>query len=71
MSPESDTVNASEVTLVAHELESKLNIGDHNVPEGVDDFDKEIWDDVYQVSHYAMDIFTYLKAEEVSKSNET
>lgn len=58
----------AEVTLVAHELESKLNIGDHNVPEGIEDFDKEIWDDVFQVSQYAMDIFTYLKSEEVNTS---
>lgn len=28
------------------------------------DFDKENWDDVYQVSNYAMDIFNYLKSRE-------
>jgi len=28
------------------------------------DYDKENWDDVYQVSHYAMDIFNYYKERE-------
>lgn len=34
------------------------------LPPGVDDFDKENWNDPYQVSHYAMDIFEYLKQRE-------
>lgn len=34
------------------------------VPEGVVDFDRENWDDPYQVSEYAMDIFSYLKQRE-------
>lgn len=34
------------------------------VPEGVIEFDKENWDDPIQVSHYAMDIFNYLKSRE-------
>ncbi|KAJ8946670.1 hypothetical protein NQ318_019984 [Aromia moschata] len=33
-------------------------------PENVQDFDKENWNDIYQVSHYAMDIFNYLKERE-------
>lgn len=33
-------------------------------PVGVEDFDKANWDDPFQVSHYAMDIFNYLKARE-------
>ncbi|XP_045511424.1 G2/mitotic-specific cyclin-B3 isoform X2 [Colias croceus] len=38
----------------------------HKIPEGVADFDLENWNDHYQVSHYAMDIFNYLKSREVS-----
>lgn len=34
------------------------------VPLGVIDFDRENWNDPYQVSHYAMDIFQYLKERE-------
>lgn len=34
------------------------------VPNGVVDFDRENWNDPYQVSHYAMDIFQYLKERE-------
>lgn len=34
------------------------------VPYGVIDFDKENWNDPYQVSCYTMDIFNYLKARE-------
>lgn len=46
-------------------MEAKLNLGNHEVPENVEDYDKEHWDDVYQVSHYAMDIFNYYKEREV------
>lgn len=58
------TTPVSDVTLVAHQLENQLNLGNHQVPEGVHDFDKENWDDVYQISNYAMDIFNYLKSRE-------
>lgn len=34
------------------------------VPEEVEDFDRKNWDDPFQVSHYAMDIFNYLKVRE-------
>ncbi|KAH8381599.1 hypothetical protein KR093_008955 [Drosophila rubida] len=34
------------------------------LPEGVEDFDRKNWDDPFQVSHYAMDIFNYLKQRE-------
>ncbi|XP_033207711.1 G2/mitotic-specific cyclin-B3 [Belonocnema kinseyi] len=38
---------------------------DRKLPEGVEwDFDGENWQDPYQVSHYAMDIFNYLKERE-------
>ncbi|XP_019878089.1 G2/mitotic-specific cyclin-B3 isoform X2 [Aethina tumida] len=54
----------SNVSIVAKEMEAKLNLGNHEVPENVEDYDKEHWDDVYQVSHYAMDIFNYYKERE-------
>lgn len=57
--------NLSVVSLVAQQLETKLNLGNHEVPAGVIDFDKENWDDVFQVSQYAMDIFNYMKSREV------
>lgn len=38
------------------------------LPENVEDFDKETLNDPFQVSLYAMDIFTYLKEKEVSHS---
>lgn len=53
------------ITMVAHQMEANLNLGNHEVPQGVNDFDKENWDDVFQISHYAMDIFNYLKSREV------
>ncbi|XP_008194308.1 G2/mitotic-specific cyclin-B3 isoform X2 [Tribolium castaneum] len=56
--------NLSVVSIVAQQLQNKLNLGIHEVPEGVPDFDKENWDDVHQVSHYAMDIFNYMKSRE-------
>jgi G2/mitotic-specific cyclin-B3 len=34
------------------------------LPHGVENFDKENWNDPYQVSHYAMQIFVYLKQRE-------
>ncbi|XP_013110428.2 G2/mitotic-specific cyclin-B3 [Stomoxys calcitrans] len=42
--------------------QEKLHV--HQVPEGVEDFDKINWNDPFQVSHYAMDIFNYLKERE-------
>uniref|UniRef100_A0A336MP55 CSON003545 protein n=1 Tax=Culicoides sonorensis TaxID=179676 RepID=A0A336MP55_CULSO len=35
-----------------------------NIPEDVEDFDKENWNDPFQVAIYAMDIFNYLKERE-------
>ncbi|KAF5302144.1 hypothetical protein FQA39_LY10479 [Lamprigera yunnana] len=52
------------VTLVAQQLEEYLNLDNHEVPEGVVDFDKENWNDIFQVSHYTIDIFNYLKSRE-------
>ncbi|XP_021197012.3 G2/mitotic-specific cyclin-B3 isoform X1 [Helicoverpa armigera] len=36
----------------------------HKTPLDVADFDKENWNDPFQVSNYAMDIFNYLKSRE-------
>ena len=36
------------------------------MPYGVVDFDKENWNDPYQVSHYTMDIFNYLRKSEAN-----
>jgi hypothetical protein len=36
----------------------------YSMPKGVDDFDKENWNDPFQVSNYAMEIFEYLKERE-------
>lgn len=54
----------SALSFISHQLEKHLNLGNHDIPEGVADFDKENWDDVFQISHYAMDIFNYLKSRE-------
>lgn len=51
---------------MAQQFEQQLNLDGYEIPEGVCDFDKENWDDIFQVSHYAMDIFNYLKSREVS-----
>lgn len=40
----------------------------HKPPSDVPDFDQENWNDPFQVSNYAMDIFNYLKSREVSIS---
>lgn len=47
-------------------IASRLNAAPETVlPEGVQwDFDAENWLDPFQVSHYAMDIFNYLKDRE-------
>ncbi|XP_051155373.1 G2/mitotic-specific cyclin-B3 [Leptopilina boulardi] len=47
-------------------VESRLNAPpERKLPEGVEwDFDGENWLDPFQVSHYAMDIFNYLKERE-------
>jgi len=60
-----DRKSLGNVSLVAQELLTKLNLGNHEVPEGIVDYDKENWDDIFQVSHYAMDIFNYYKEKEV------
>jgi cyclin B len=37
---------------------------DRKLPPGVQHFDRENWNDPYQVSHYTMDIFDYLTQQE-------
>lgn len=44
--------------------ENELIFATKPVPKNVIDFDKENWDDPHQVSHYAMDIFNYLRYNE-------
>lgn len=44
--------------------ENVIESGPLKVPAGVTEFDRENWDDPNQVSHYAMDIFNYLKNRE-------
>ncbi|CAH0405063.1 unnamed protein product [Chilo suppressalis] len=57
-----DTINRS----LDEETESP-----HKVPSGVPDFDLENWNDPFQVSNYAMDIFNYLKGREPQKDQLT
>ncbi|KAJ8920829.1 hypothetical protein NQ315_015621, partial [Exocentrus adspersus] len=54
----------SNISLVAEAIERNLNLGNHDVPDNVDNYDRDHWDDIYQVSHYALDIFNYLKERE-------
>lgn len=59
-SPSDETQFLSSISSNADETETKTT----GPPYGVVDFDKENWDDPFQVSHYAMDIFNYLKTRE-------
>ncbi|XP_018567373.1 G2/mitotic-specific cyclin-B3 isoform X2 [Anoplophora glabripennis] len=61
-----EQASANNISLVAEQIETRLNLGNHEVPYDVEDYDKENWDDIFQVSHYAMDIFNYLKDREAS-----
>lgn len=54
----------SNISLVAIQLKEQLHLGKYEVPEGIDDFDKENMNDVNQSSEYAMDIFNYLREKE-------
>lgn len=54
---------------VGHHDQSLANhdwIATTRPPSGVHDFDLENWDDPFQASHYAMDIFNYLKQREAA-----
>ncbi|KAI8428327.1 hypothetical protein MSG28_002521 [Choristoneura fumiferana] len=56
-----DKVNLDDSS--ASKSEDELDVS-HRAPDGVADFDRENWNDVFQVSQYAMDIFNYLKNRE-------
>ncbi|RLU20783.1 hypothetical protein DMN91_007397 [Ooceraea biroi] len=58
---ESPAAPAEEKVSAASRL---MAIPEKEMPEGVQDFDGENWLDPFQVSHYAMDIFEYLKERE-------
>lgn len=58
----------SSLSYIISANDSKLNLStilEKNPPANVVNFDKENWDDPFQVSHYAMDIFEYLKEREM------
>lgn len=57
LSPQSSEDGQSESEVFTEAIGSRL-------PLGVDDFDKENWNDPYQVSNYAQHIFEYLKGRE-------
>lgn len=57
-SQSSDLASAAQSTPDGHALP------DRQLPNGVEDFDKENWNDPFQVSNYAVDIFEYLKHRE-------
>lgn len=57
LSPQSSEDGQSESEVFTEAIGSRL-------PLGVDDFDKENWNDPYQVSNYAQYIFEYLKSRE-------
>ncbi|XP_045513145.1 G2/mitotic-specific cyclin-B3 isoform X3 [Pieris brassicae] len=67
-SAKSTRSDVSEASLYTTALENKSLDEEvdvpHRVPAGVIDFDKENWNDPYQVSCYAMDIFNYLQSRE-------
>ncbi|XP_058057538.1 G2/mitotic-specific cyclin-B3 [Anopheles bellator] len=54
--------------IVVADEEPKLKVYEcsprKRTPEGVEDFDLANWNDIYQVSHYAQDIFEYLRERE-------
>lgn len=56
---------SADETLSARSSQDKRESDDKCMPVGVDDFDKENWNDPYQVSNYAMHIFKYLKQREI------
>lgn len=61
-------LNSTKVVKIEEDDESKKvtveKTIDYKCPATVTDFDKENWDDPFQVSHFAMDIFNYLRDRE-------
>lgn len=58
------TSSVSQVDITLSQEEPAALQDPPSVPDGVIDFDRENWDDPFQASHYAMDIFSYLKERE-------
>lgn len=49
---------------VFSDANNSSTLGQDSLPPGVEDFDKENWNDPFQVSNYAVNIFDYLKRRE-------
>ena len=62
LSSQSSTSNSEDEDSAAKEKHSNIHFS--RPPLGVEDFDKENWNDPFQVSNYASDIFDYLKCRE-------
>lgn len=64
------TEKASDITSVSTQFEATIKLEEPGkvnkclIPNGVVDFDREIWEDPTQVPEYAHDIFEYLKERE-------
>lgn len=63
------TEKASDITSASTQFEATIKedptkANRRLIPNGVIDFDREIWDDPTQVPDYAFDIFNYLKERE-------
>lgn len=63
------TEKASDITSASTQFEATIKevptkANKQLIPNGVIDFDREIWDDPTQVPDYAFDIFNYLKERE-------
>lgn len=59
------TEKASDITSASTQFEATIKEANKPlIPNGVIDFDREIWDDPTQVPDYAFDVFNYLKERE-------
>lgn len=59
-----DTIKPNSQEIFQDALDDSLMRADRKLPCGVKHFDRENWNDPYQVSHYAMNIFDYLTQQE-------
>ena len=65
VSQSSEYASSSEYTASSQESSPEgLDEVFNRLPAGVEDFDKENWNDPFQVSNYAMQIFEYLRQRE-------
>ncbi|KAL5278155.1 CycB3 family protein [Megaselia abdita] len=64
--PEEEEEDSTKVEedLLTIQTPSPLKQAPRRIPPGVNDFDKENWNEPFSVSNYAMDIFEYLKGRE-------